>query len=55
MLAVWEDGSALVSLEGMKRRLFFTALGLAVLVLALAGWTVRGVRFAVAAPSRALG
>jgi hypothetical protein len=29
----------------MKRRLLFAGLGLAILVLALAGWTVRGIRW----------
>jgi len=37
----------------MKRKFFFVALALAVLVLAVAGWTVQGVRRAVAAPARA--
>jgi outer membrane lipopolysaccharide assembly protein LptE/RlpB len=39
----------------MKRRLFFTALALAVLVLAVCGWTVRGMRWTIAAPARAFG
>jgi len=39
----------------MKRRFLLTALALAILVLALAGWTVRGMRWTVAAPARAFG
>jgi hypothetical protein len=39
----------------MKRRLFLTALAFAILVLALAGWTVRGMRWTVGAPARAFG
>jgi hypothetical protein len=38
----------------MKRKLFFGSLAFAVLVLALGGWTVQGVRWAFAAPARAL-
>lgn len=33
---------------GMKKMLFISAAILAILVLALGGWTVRGVRWAVA-------
>jgi hypothetical protein len=36
----------------MKRKLFFGSLAFAVLVLALGGWTVQGVRWAFAAPAR---
>ena len=32
------------SLPGMKKRLFITALVLGILVLALGGWTVKGIR-----------
>jgi len=37
----------------MRKRFFLTALALAILVFALAGWTVRGLRWTVAAPARA--
>jgi hypothetical protein len=37
----------------MRRRLFLTAIFLALLVLAVAGWTVEGVRRVVAAPATA--
>jgi hypothetical protein len=37
----------------MKRKFFFSSLAFAVLVLALGGWTVQGVRWAFAAPTRA--
>jgi hypothetical protein len=38
----------------MKRRIFFLGLGITVLTFAVAGWTVQGVRWAFAAPARAL-
>jgi hypothetical protein len=38
----------------MQLKLFFALLGLAVIALALGGWTVQGVRWAFAAPVRAL-
>lgn len=34
--------------DGMKRKLFIGAVVLAVLMLAVGGWTVRGMRSAVA-------
>ncbi len=37
----------------MKRNFFFLFLAFAVLVLALGGWTVQGVRWTFAAPVRA--
>jgi hypothetical protein len=37
----------------MKRNLFLATLAFAVLVLALAGWTVQGVRWTFGAPARA--
>jgi hypothetical protein len=37
----------------MKRKFFLGSLALAVLVLAVGGWTVQGVRWAFAAPNRA--
>jgi hypothetical protein len=37
----------------MKRKFFLGSFALAVLVLAVGGWTVQGVRWAFAAPSRA--
>jgi hypothetical protein len=37
----------------MKRRLLFAGLFLGILCLACAGWTVRGARWAFAAPARA--
>ena len=40
-----------VSLVAMKRKIFFVGLGLAVLVLAVGGWTVDGLRWA-AKPAR---
>jgi hypothetical protein len=39
----------------MKRNLFFAALAFVVLVFAVAGWTVQGVRWAFATPARSLG
>ena len=51
MLASWEEIGAPVSLVAMKRKLFFVGLGLAVLVLAVGGWTVDGLRWA-AKPAR---
>jgi hypothetical protein len=38
----------------MQVKLFFALLALAVLALALGGWTVQGVRWAFVAPARAL-
>ena len=46
LLAALEDGGASVSLVPMKRRLLLIGLGSIVLVFALAGWTVDGVRWA---------
>jgi hypothetical protein len=37
----------------MNRNLFFLVLALAVLALALGGWTVQGLRWTFAAPVRA--
>ena len=37
----------------MQRNLFFLVLALAVLVLAVGGWTVQGLRWTLAAPVRA--
>jgi hypothetical protein len=34
----------------MKRRFLLAGLALAILVLALGGWTVRGIRWTLAAP-----
>jgi len=39
-------GCALRTVECMKRKLLFTGLGLALLVLAVGGWIVEGLRFA---------
>ena len=36
----------------MKRRLLLTLLGLGLLLLALGGWAVQGLRWAVAVPLR---
>jgi hypothetical protein len=52
-VAAWEEFSDEVSLVVMRKRFFLTALALAVLVFALAGWTFRGVRWTLAAPARA--
>jgi hypothetical protein len=38
----------------MKRKVFLGSLAFAVLVLAVGGWTVQGVRWAFAAPARAI-
>jgi hypothetical protein len=38
----------------MKRKLFFAALALSILVIAVVGWTVDGLRWTLAAPARAL-
>jgi hypothetical protein len=37
----------------MKRRLLFAGLFMGILLFACAGWTVRGTRWAFAAPARA--
>jgi hypothetical protein len=52
-VAALEEQALFVSLVRMKRNLFFALLGVAVLFFAVAGWTVQGVRWAVAAPVRA--
>jgi hypothetical protein len=46
MLASWEEDARRVSLVGMKRNLLLVALGSFVLLFAVAGWTVDGVRWA---------
>ena len=40
-----EDRGPVRSLVGMKRRMLFTTLALGLLVLAVAGWVVQGVRW----------
>jgi hypothetical protein len=40
-----EEADALRSLVDMKRRLLFTALAFALLVLAVGGWLVQGLRW----------
>jgi hypothetical protein len=50
-----EGPAGLASLVVMKRGFFLTFLALLVLVFAVAGWTVRGLRWTVAAPARAFG
>jgi hypothetical protein len=40
-----EDATPAPSLEGMKRRLLFTALAFGLIVLAVGGWIVQGLRW----------
>jgi hypothetical protein len=46
-VAALEDRGACVSLVRMKRRLLLIGLGSFVLLFAVAGWTVDGLRWAV--------
>jgi hypothetical protein len=41
-----EENRPVSSLVGMKRRMLLTMLGLGLLVLAVGGWIVQGLRFA---------
>ena len=53
MVAAFSRAPGRVMLLAMKGKVFLGSLAFAVLVLAVGGWTVRGVRWAAAAPARA--